>query len=279
MAETTHTPGTATPVARATGTVPGAVRSALLVVEGNWTWYRRNWRSSVISTLLQPVLFLVALGIGFGSQVQPGPATLGLPYVQYLAPALMAATLMQTAIGESTYPVLSGFKWQRVYWAIVSTPIGAAHVLSGQLAWLAARLLLTGAAFAAVCAALGAAASPMILLAVPFALLTGLACGTPVIAYAATVESEGQQFNVIFRFIVMPMMLFSGTFFPVEQLPGWVQPLVWLSPVWHGTELCRGVALGGLAPLPALGHAAYLLALLVGGAVVARRNFVRRLEV
>ncbi|OLR95345.1 ABC transporter permease [Actinokineospora bangkokensis] len=270
---------TATTAGTTARPLPGPLRSALLVVEGNWTWYRRNWRSTIISTLLQPVLFLVALGIGFGSQVQPGEATLGLPYVEYLAPALLAATLMQTAVGESTYPVLSGFKWQRVYWAIISTPIGAAQVLYGQLAWLAARLLFTALAFTAVAAALGAVAGPAILVAVPFALLTGMACAAPVIAYAATIESEGQQFNVVFRFVVMPMMLFSGTFFPVEQLPGWVQPLVWVSPVWHGTELCRGVALGGLDPLPALGHTAFLLVLLVVGAVWARRNFVRRLEV
>jgi lipooligosaccharide transport system permease protein len=99
------------------------------------------------------------------------------------------------------------------------------------------------------------------------------------VAYAATIEGEGQQFNVIFRFIVMPMMMFSGTFFPVDQLPEWVRPVVWLTPLWHGTELCRGVALGGIGFLPATGHALYLLALFGVGAYLARRNFVRRLEV
>lgn len=268
-----------TALQRSTGTVPGSTRAALLVVEGLWAWYRRNWRSTVISTLVQPALFLVALGVGFGSQVEPGPATGGLPYVQFLAPAMLAATLMQTATFESTYPILSAFKWQRTYWAVVATPISAAQLLAGQLTWLAARLAFTAVAFLAVSAALGAIAGPGFLLAVVFSLLTGLACGAPIVAYAATIESEGQQFNVIFRFIVLPMMMFSGTFFPVEQLPGWVQPLVWLTPLWHGTELCRGVTLGTLGALPALGHLLYLFALLGVGAYLARRNFVRRLEV
>ncbi|WP_424184835.1 ABC transporter permease [Actinokineospora sp. G85] len=259
--------------------VPGPVRSTLLVVEGLWTWYKRNWRSSVISTVLEPALFLIALGLGFGSQVEAGPATLGLPYVQYLAPALLAATLTQTAMLESTYPVLSGFKWQRVYWAMISTPVGAAQVLSGQLAWLALRLLVSALAFVAVAAALGALTSPMILLAVLFAVLTGMAVCAPVMAYAASLESEGQQFTVLFRFIMMPMMMFSGTFFPVEQLPALVRPLIWVSPLWHGTELCRGVTIGSLGPLAALGHLAYLTALFALGAHLARRAFVRRLEV
>ena len=264
---------------RSTGLVPGPARGALLVVEGLWTWYRRNWRSTVISSVLQPALFLVALGIGFGSQVEPGPATLGLPYVQYLAPALLAAGTMQTAAFESTYPILSAFKWQRTYWAVIATPIGAPQLLAGQLTWLAARLAFSAVAFLLVALALGAVVGPGILLSLVFALLTGLACAAPIVAYAATIESEGQQFNVIFRFVVMPMMMFSGTFFPVEQLPGWVQPIVWLTPLWHGTELCRGVALGAIDVLPALGHAAYLLVLLGVGVHFARRTFVRRLEV
>jgi lipooligosaccharide transport system permease protein len=264
---------------RSTGTVPSQARGALLVVEGLWTWYRRNWRSTAISTVLQPALFLVALGIGFGSQVQPGPATLGLPYVQYLAPALLAATTMQAASFESTYPILSGFKWQRTYWAVIATPIGAAELLIGQLVWLAARLAFSAAAFLVVALALGAVAGPGILLSLVFAVLTGMACAAPIVAYAATIEGEGQQFNVIFRFIVMPMMMFSGTFFPVEQLPDWVRPIVWLTPLWHGTELCRGVALGAIDVLPAAGHTLYLLVLFGVGAHLARRNFVRRLEV
>src|SRR5690349_1725062 len=119
----------------AIGRVSGPVRSALLVAESTWIWYRGNWRATVISSVVQPVLFLVALGFGFGSQVRPGAATAGLPYVEYLAPALMVASAAQLAAYESTYPVLSKFKWQGEYHAAAATPLTPAQILAGQLIW------------------------------------------------------------------------------------------------------------------------------------------------
>ncbi|MFC7613623.1 ABC transporter permease [Actinokineospora soli] len=221
----------------ATGKAISPARSALMVIEAFWTWYKRNWRSSAVSSFLQPLLFLVALGLGFGSQVTPSEATLGLPYVQYLAPALVCAAAMQTAAFESTFPVLSSFKWQRNYIAITSTPIGPKPLVGGVLAWIAVRLAVSAVIFLVVAGLLGALTGPAAALALPAAVLTGMATAAPIVAYSSTIETEGQQFNAIFRFIVMPMMMFSGTFFPVEQLPGWVQPLVWITPLWHGTEL------------------------------------------
>ena len=106
---------------RSTGRVPSWTRGVLIVVEGFWTWYRRNWRATVISNFLQPVLFLLAMGIGFGSQVRQGEATGGHPYLVYLAPALLVITAAQNAMFESTWAVFSSFKWQRTYLAMVST--------------------------------------------------------------------------------------------------------------------------------------------------------------
>ncbi|WP_026423110.1 ABC transporter permease [Actinokineospora inagensis] len=272
MTTTHRPPGT---VAHA----PSTPVAAWLVVEGLWTWYRRNWRSSVVSSVLQPVLYLLALGVGFGSQVRPSAATDGLPYVQYLAPALLVASAVQTAAGESTYPILSSFKWQRTYLGITATPITAHQVVAGQLTWIALRLIFSSVAFVLIAAALGAVTSAGVVLSLLAALLTAMAFATPVVAYSATVESEGQQFNVIFRFIVMPMTVFAGTFFPADQLPGWVQPLVWLTPLWHGTELSRAAAFGTGELLPVLGHVLFLGALLVVGVRLSIRTFVRRLEV
>ncbi|GLZ39675.1 ABC transporter permease [Actinokineospora sp. NBRC 105648] len=262
-----------------TAHVPSPPRAAWLVVEGLWTWYRRNWRSSVVSSVLQPVLYLVALGFGFGSQVRAGAATEGLPYVQYLAPALLVASATQTAAFESTYPVLSAFKWQRTYLGVTATPITSGQLVAGQLTWIVLRLGFSAVAFLLVAALLGALTGPGVLLSLVFALLTAMAFAAPVVAYAATIDSEGQQFNVVFRFIVMPMTMFAGTFFPVEQLPAWVRPLVWLTPLWHGTELSRAAAFGSMELLPTLGHLAYLVALLGVGAHLARRTFLRRLAV
>lgn len=267
------------PTRTSTGTAIGPARSALMVIEAFWTWYKRNWRSSAVSSILQPLLFLVALGLGFGSQVTPSAATLGLPYVQYLAPALVCAAAMQTAAFESTYPVLSSFKWQRNYLAITASPIGPKPLVGGVLAWIAVRLAVSAVIFLVMAALLGALTGPSAAWALPAAVLTGMAVAAPIVAYSSTIESEGQQFNAIFRFVIIPMMMFSGTFFPVEQLPAWVQPLVWLTPLWHGTELSRGLAFGGADALPLLGHTAFLLALIAVGAYLCTRTFTRRLAV
>jgi lipooligosaccharide transport system permease protein len=262
---------------RATGRVVGPVRAALLVVEGLWMWYRRNWRATVVSSVLQPVLILLALGLGFGSQVRPGTATDGLPYAVYLAPALLAVSAVQNAAGESTYPILSAFKWQRTYWSITATPITPGELLGGQLLWIALRLLFSGAAYLVVATALGAVHRPGVLLSLLFAVLTGMAFSALVVAYAATITSEGQQFNGLLRFVVLPMTLFAGTFFPVSQLPVPVRLLAWATPLWHGTELARGAAFGTLHWWPAAGHTAYLVGMFTLGVLLARWRYRARL--
>lgn len=262
---------------QATGRVVGPWRAAWLRVEGHWTWFRRHWTSSLYSTGLQPLLFLAAMGLGFGSQVEPGQATGGLSYLHYVAPALMVAAATQMAVSESSYPVLSGFKWQKDYLAVTATPVSAGQLLGGQLIWTALRLLLAGVVYVLIALLFGAWLNAGVLLVLPVAVLAGLACAAPVMAIAAATYDEGQRFASLFRFVVMPMVLFSGTFFPVSQIPIVVRPLAWLSPLWHGNELARGCAIGGLEVLPALGHLAYLAALLAAGAAMARRYFYRRL--
>ncbi|TCO50770.1 ABC transporter permease [Actinocrispum wychmicini] len=267
-----------TTVSRSTGQVPTWRRAVLLYIEAAWTWYRRNWRSTLVSSVLTPLFFLVAMGFGLGSRIQPSAATDGLPYAVYLAPAMLASAAVQNAAGESTFPVLSGFRWSRVFWGIASTPVTAAQIAAGQLLWIAARITFSGLAFVLVAALLGAVESPLILLSLVFSLLAGMAFAAPLVAYSATIDSEGQQFNAVFRFIVLPMTLIAGTFFPLTALPVWVQPLAWITPLWHGTELSRGVAFGTLDLWPALGHVAYLLALTLVGTALAARYFRRRLE-
>jgi lipooligosaccharide transport system permease protein len=262
---------------RSTGRALGSVRAAMLVVEGLWTWYRRNWRSTVVSSFLQPVLFLVAMGFGLGSQITPGSATGGVSYAVYLAPGLLVMSAVQTAVFESTYPVLSAFKWQRNYLAIVASPITPGQVLGGQLSWIAIRLAGAGAVYLLVATLFGAVTSFGVVLALVFAVLSGMAVCAPVVAYTATIHSEGQQFNALFRFVLMPMTLLAGTFFPVSQLPQWLWPVAWATPLWHGTELARGVTFGGLPIWAAVGHIGYLLVVFAVGALLAARFYRRRL--
>ncbi|WP_433506821.1 ABC transporter permease [Pseudonocardia halophobica] len=266
---------------RAPATAPAWVRGVLLVVESFWRWYRRNWRATAVSSVLQPLLFLLAFGLGFGSLIASRPgaeaATGGVPYLVWLAPALLAMSTVQSAAFEMTYPVLSGFKWQRVYLGMAATPLTGAQIAVGHLVWVAAKMTLTGAVYLVLIAVFGGAASIGVLGSLVAAVLTGAAVAAPVMAFSASREDEGAAFNALFRFVVLPMTLFSGTFFPVAALPAWVQPLAWVSPLWHGTELARAAALGTGTAGAVLGHLAYLAALLAVGTGLSVRAFTRRL--
>jgi lipooligosaccharide transport system permease protein len=262
---------------RSTGHTVGSVRASLLVLEQTWTWYRRNWKASVFSSVGLPVLYLLAMGLGFGSQVRAGAVPGGVTYLAYLAPALLPTGTTQIAATECTFPILSGFAWSKIFHGITATPITPAQVVNGWLLWVSARLLLSSAVYVVVALVVGAVTGPGILLSLVFGVMTGLAFGAPLIAFAATVKSNGQAFNVVFRFIVVPMSLFAGTFFPISQLPAWVRPVAWFTPVWHGTELARNAAFGTLQWGPALLHIGYLVVLFTVGVAWARRQFRVRL--
>ncbi|MDV6012043.1 ABC transporter permease [Haloechinothrix sp. LS1_15] len=259
--------------------VVNSFRAAWLRVEGQWMWYRRYWRSNLYSSGLQPLLFLAAMGLGFGSQVEPGPDTEGVGYLQFVAPSMLVAGAMMNAVLESTWKVASGFQWQRQYVAAVATPITPGQVFGGELMWVAVRLLVSAGVYAVIALPLGAWLGFGAALAVPIGVLTGLAFAAPVMALSATVRNPSNAFSTLLRFGVIPVMLFSGTFFPISVLPTPVQALVWLSPLWHGNELARAAALGGAEWLPALGHLTFLAAVLVGGGLLARHRFYRRLVV
>lgn len=263
------------------GGVPSSVGGVLLVVEHFWTWYRRNWRATFVSSIVQPLLFLLAFGVGFGALLagggQAGAATGGLSYLVWLAPALLTVSAVQTATFESTYPVLSCFKWQRTYHGMAAGPLTPGQIALGHVTWTACKTLITGTANVAAIVLFGGAAWIGIVAALGAAVLTGATVAALVTAFAARVENEGGAFNALFRFGLVPMILFSGTFFPADRLPGWVQPLTWVSPLWHGTEVARGSALGKLALLPALGHLGYLAALFALGMALAVRFYRRRL--
>ncbi|SDY15167.1 lipooligosaccharide transport system permease protein [Amycolatopsis xylanica] len=265
--------------ARSTGRVPGAWAGAWAQVEAYWTWYRRYWRATLYSSGLQPVLFLGAMGLGFGSQVEAGPATGGLPYLQYIAPCLLVAGGIQFAVGESTYAVLSGFKWQRHFVAATATPVSPGQVCGGHAIWIGIRLLLAAVTYAVVAAFFGAWANAGVLLVIVIGVFAGMATAAPIMAFAAATHDEGERFGMLFRFVLMPMILFSGTFFPISQLPLFLRWLTWISPLWHGNELARGAMGAGPGPLALLGHFAFLCALSGAGAYLARRNFYRRLVV
>jgi lipooligosaccharide transport system permease protein len=245
------------------------------------TNYRRTWRGSIYSSVLNPVLYLAAMGLGLGRLVDAhGTARLGhVGYLAFLAPGLLAASAMQGGIEESTYPVLGSVKWRGTYYAAAASPLRPADIFHGHLLFTTMRLAMNAATFLAVMAAFGAIASPWALAALPVAVLTGLAFAAPVEAWAITVTKD-TSFALVFRFGMIPLFLFSGTFFPVTQLPAWIRPLAYATPLWHGVALCRSLSLGQVGQGnvgTALLHVGYL-ALLAGVSIaVGNRTYRRRL--
>jgi lipooligosaccharide transport system permease protein len=243
--------------------------------------YRRTWRGTIYSSVLQPVLYLGAMGLGLGTLVnQHGTAGLGgVSYLVFLAPGLMAAAAMQTAVAESLYPVYSAVKWQRTYQAAAATPLKPGDIFRGHLLFTTMRLTMNMTIFLIIMSAFGAVRSAWVVAAFPAAVLTGLAFATPLDAFAVTRKKTDQAFNVIFRFGMIPLFLFSGTFFPVAQLPGWIRPLAYVTPLWHGVALCRSLSLGNADLVGSLGHIAYLAAIAILGLITGERTYRRRLYV
>jgi lipooligosaccharide transport system permease protein len=257
-----------------------SARGALRVVEREARIYRRLWRGNAFSTFVGPSLYLGAIGLGLGGLIAANNTSVdGLTYLQFVAPGLMAATALQLAAGESMWPVMAGTKWIRFYHAMVAAPLQSSDVYFGHLGWQSVRLGMAGAAFLIVAAFLGALVSPFAIFALPAAVLTGLAFAAPLTAFAATQETDA-RFALVMRFLVLPMFLFSGTFFPISQLPTWLQGLAWISPLWHGVVLCRSATTGAWPDGGALGalvHLVILLGFIGAGALWGTRTFARRL--
>jgi len=210
---------------------------------------RRYLKVSLLSQLLAPIAYLLALGVGLGGVVNHngGASNLGTGYLTFIAPALVAATAIQVGVGEATYPILhGGFKYQRTFFAMNATPLTSRQIAAWTVCWMTIKIAASATIYLVIVACFGGWRSIGALLCIPVATIGALALATPLAAYSATVRDEGSSFASIFRFVVTPMFLFSGTFYPISALPHWFRVLAWISPLWHATELSRWVALGPL---------------------------------
>jgi lipooligosaccharide transport system permease protein len=241
-----------------------------------WAYsYRRVWRGSVVTSIVGPILYLTALGVGLGKLVNRGPGV-GVPYLDFVAPGILAATAMQLATFESSYPVMAAIRWTRQFHAMLATPLRPRDLLIGHQLYVAARLAIVSGIYLVILSAFGALHSPWAILAWPAAVLVGLAHSAPVSAFSAWLQRE-EGFNGLFRFVVMPMFLFSGTFFPVTRLPVIVREIAYATPLWNGVDLMRHLTLGTASLWPSLGHVAYLALWVGAGLTLAARNYRRRL--
>jgi lipooligosaccharide transport system permease protein len=252
--------------------------SPLRMVQRNALVYRRVWRGSLTFSFLQPTLFLIAMGIGVGTLVERGDTAMlgGFTFLQFLAPGLLASFSMQTASFESSFPVTGKMTFHRNYEAIATTPMRVEDIVIGELAWCGVRIATVAIAFTAVMKMFGVPRSPMALLAIPAAVLTGLAFSAPIMAFAATLKNSA-GFNMVFRFITTPLFLFSGVFFPIQRLPHVLRILAWFTPLFHGVELTRGFTLDTIHSPIWIIHAGYLILMLAIGLAAAIRTFRRKL--
>ncbi len=231
------------------------------------------------SSFLTPVFYVLAMGVLLGGFIDDGGEALeGAPsYLAFIAPGLVAAHAMQTAAGETMYPVLGAIKWNRSYLGMVATPLTPADVVAAHLGFVLFRVGTACGAFLLVLSLFGLFASVAgVLVAFLVQLLIGLAFGTPLYAYSAGL-ADPTPFAVIFRVLIMPLFLFSGAFFPVSNLPDGIEWLARVSPLWHGVSLTRMLTLDTVDVPLALLHVGVLGVLAAAGWWWAVRRLTRRL--
>lgn len=250
--------------------------SAADVVVRNGLVAWRGWRASLVLSVLAPVMFLTAMGLGLGSLVEEGRTFGGVDYLAFFATGMLAANAMQNGVFGSTYRIMSKIVWQRNYEAMLAAPLTVRQIFLGELGWNAVALAQVAIPYLAVMAAFGVFDSFAALWSIPAAILLGLACSAPMLAYTATLETD-EAYTWIFRLIVTPMFLLGGTFFPVAELPSWARLLAQATPVYHGVELIRQLTVYDLE-ISAVWHAGYLVALLLTGTLIGIPKLEKRLQ-
>jgi lipooligosaccharide transport system permease protein len=258
-----------------------AARGALFVTEARlrtmlkWIWL------IIGLAIANPVLYLVSIGLGVGAYIDKntgGMGVDGVSYITFLAPALLATAAIQGAIDESVYPTLEGFKWNKIFFSMNSTPLSGNHIAMGVFLNSLIRVTFTAIIYWLVMLVFGVLESPRAWLAIFTAIMAGAAFGAMMQALAGMLENEDIFFTVLNRFVIMPLFLFSGTFYPLTNMPIFLQWIGWISPLWHATELGRWLSYGHeISSLMLYTHFIFLNSLLLIGIIASRRIFTRRL--
>lgn len=245
------------------------------IVTRNLLVFWRGWRSSFFLSVLGPVMFLSAMGLGLGSLVQEGRSFGGVDYLPFFATGMLAASAMQSGVFSATYPIMGRIVWRKTYEALLATPLSVRDIFVGEMLSIAVSLSFLAVPFFAVMTAFGIFESPRAVLAVPIVILMGLSCAAPVFAYTATLDSD-EAYTWLWRLVVTPLFLLSGTFFPIEELPSWGRVIAHATPLFHGVELVRQVTIYDVEA-SATWHLLYLVALLVAGVTIGVRKLDQRL--
>jgi lipooligosaccharide transport system permease protein len=241
-----------------------------------------KWMSEILVVSFgNPIIYLLAIGIGVGSLVEAntgGQGINGVSYLTFLAPALLATAAIQAAMDETSFPTLEGFVWNKSFYGMNSTQLAAGQIVDGIMIAAFIRAVITAGAYLLVLMAFGAVTLEAIPALFLIASLAGLSFGALMLAATSFVREDDGFFAIIARFVVAPMFLFSGTFYPLEQMPIFLQWIGWISPLWHSTNLSRAVSFGLDVPTWLLVvHVLFLATTLVAALIIAKRQFRVRL--
>jgi lipooligosaccharide transport system permease protein len=256
-------------------------RGALYVAEYRLRNMAKWWLSVLIYGIGNPVLFLTSIGVGVGALVDAnsgGEGIGGVPYLTFLAPALLASAAIQATMDETMFPTLEGFIWRKMFYGMHATSLTAKQIVDGVMIAAMVRNVITAGIYGIVMWLFGAASDPRAWLAIFSAVFAGWAMGAAMQATASFVEHDDGFFAIVGRFIIAPMFLFSGTFYPLESMPLAAQMLGWISPLWHATELGRWLSYGYPQSIEQLfTHVVYLLVVGLIGTKIAHYQYSRRL--
>ena len=255
-------------------------RGALYVAEHRLRNMGKWWVSMLSFGIGNPVLFLLSVGVGIGALVNKNNGGIdGVDYLVFLAPALLSTAAIQATMDETMFPVLSGFVWDKIFFAMNATQLAGRSIVGGILLAAGVRNVLTVMVYEVILVLFGAvplASIPMLTLS---SVLAGFAFGSVMLMGSSFVKKDDGFFAIVGRFIITPMFMFSGTYYPLESLPVYLQWIGWLSPVWHATDLGRSLSYGHQAPTWLLvTHVTYLSALFIAGILIATWQFDRRLS-
>ena len=245
-------------------------RRSIRLIERNLYVYKHGWLV-ILSGFFEPLFYLLSIGFGLGALIGtiPGPNGEPIPYQLFVAPALLASSSMNGAIAESTFNFFFKLNYNKTFTSILSTPLSPGDVAVGELAWALIRGGLYAIGFMVVMIVLGLVVSPWVVLAIPAALLVGFAFGAVGMA-ATSFMKTWQDFDLI-QLVVLPLFLFSATFYPIETYPDALKLVVQLTPLYQGVDLIRSLTVGAISPI-LLFHVAYLAAMGMAGLwVVSRR--------
>lgn len=202
--------------------------------------FNRTWKHNIMFNVVEPLLYLSAMGFGLGAFVQE---INGMSYLQFIAPGMIALTAMYSATFECTYGTFVRLHYQKTFHAMLAGPITVKDVISGEILYGMVKSIIFGTVILLVVAALGQIQSPAAAFIPLLLILQGLVFSVLAMCYTAY-TSNIDFINYYITLAIMPFFLFGGLYFPVSALPGWVQILNWFNPLYHSVELCRALALG-----------------------------------